>query len=73
VLELATNEAVWVAIRFGTHLTVVSDVAARPHVDARRLARIAIDLDARAFSLVRRGQRYRTRASKAFETGRAEG
>ena len=41
---------------------------ARPHVDAGRLARIAIDLGARAFSLVRHKQRYRTSASEAFET-----
>ncbi|MGA2639082.1 LysR substrate-binding domain-containing protein [Methylocella sp.] len=67
-LELPTNEALCVAVRSGTHLTVVSDLVARPHVDAGRLALIAIDLGTRAFSLVRHKQRYRTGASEAFET-----
>ncbi len=66
-LELPTNEAVCMAVRFGAHLSVVSDLAARPHVDAGRLALISIDLGARAFSLVRHKRRYRTGASKAFE------
>ena len=67
VLELPTNEAVCVAVRASGHLTVVSDLVARPHVDAGRLAEVAVDLGARAFSLVRHKQRYRTRASEAFE------
>ena len=66
-LELPTNEAVCVAVRSGAHLTVVSGLVARPHVDAGRLALIAIDLGTRAFSLVRHSQRYRTKASEAFE------
>jgi DNA-binding transcriptional LysR family regulator len=67
-LELPTNEAVCVATRFGSHLTVVSDLAARPHIEAGRLARIPMDLGARAFSVVRHKERYRTRASEAFAT-----
>jgi DNA-binding transcriptional LysR family regulator len=66
-LELPTNEAVCVAVRSSVHLTVVSDLVARPHIDAGRLALIAIDLGTRAFSLVRHKERYRTRASEAFE------
>lgn len=66
-LELPTNEAVCVAVRSSAHLTVVSDLVARPHIDAGRLALIAIDLGTRAFSLVRHKERYRTRASEAFE------
>ena len=66
-LELPTNEAVCVAVRSSDHLTVVSDLVARPHIDAGRLAEVAVDLGARAFSLVRHKQRYRTRASEAFE------
>jgi DNA-binding transcriptional LysR family regulator len=66
-LLLPTNEAVCVAVRSSAHLTVVSDLVARPHIDAGRLALIAIDLGTRAFSLVRHKQRYRTRASEAFE------
>lgn len=66
-LELPTNEAVCVAVRSSDHLTVVSDLVARPHIDAGRLALISIDLGTRAFSLVRHKERYRTRASEAFE------
>jgi DNA-binding transcriptional LysR family regulator len=67
MLELPTNEAVCVAVRASGHLTVVSDLVARAHIDAGRLAPVAVDLGARAFSLVRHKQRYRTRASQAFE------
>ena len=67
VLELPTNEAACAAVRSSAHLTVVSDLVARPHIDAGRLALIAIDLGARSFSLVRHKERYRTRASEAFE------
>ncbi|GAB1715898.1 MAG: LysR family transcriptional regulator [Nitrobacter sp.] len=66
-LVLPTNEAVCVAVRSSPHLTVVSDLVARPHIDAGRLALIGIDLGTRAFSLVRHKERYRTRASEAFE------
>ena len=65
-LELPTNEAVCVAVRSSAHLSVVSDLVARPHIDARRLALIAIDLGTRAFSLVRHKERYRTKVSEAF-------
>ena len=67
VLELPTNEAVCVAVRFSAHLTVVSELVARPHVDAGRLSLIAFDLETRSFSLVRHRQRYRTKTSEAFE------
>lgn len=66
LLELPTNEAVCVAVRASGHLTVVSDLVARPHVDAGRLVAVAVDLGARAFSLVRHKQRYCTRAAQAF-------
>jgi DNA-binding transcriptional LysR family regulator len=66
-LELPTNEAVCVAVRASGHLTVVSDLVARPHIDAGRLAPVAVDLGARPFFLVRHKQRYRTHASQAFE------
>jgi len=67
ILELPTNEAVCAAVRSSTHLTVVSDLVARPHVEAGRLAPIAFDLGTRSFGLVRHRQRYRTKASVAFE------
>lgn len=68
-LELPTNEAVCTAVRASKHLTVVSELVARAHLDAGRLAPVAVDLGSRAFSLVRHKQRYRTRASEAFEAG----
>lgn len=67
ILVLPTNEAVCVAVRSSPHLTVVSDLVARPHVDAGRLALVGIDLGTRAFSLVRHKERYRSRASEALE------
>ncbi|WP_158808798.1 LysR family transcriptional regulator [Beijerinckia sp. L45] len=66
-LELPTNEAVCAAARAGPHLTVVSELVARPHLDARRLTLIPLDLDTRAFSLIRHKERYRTKAAQAFE------
>ena len=66
-LELPTNEAACVAVRVSNHLTVVSDLVARPHVEAGRLAPVAFDLGTRTFGLVRHRQRYRTKASDAFE------
>lgn len=67
VLVLPTNEAVCVAIRSSPHLTVVSDLVALPHVEAGRLALIGFEFGARPFSLVRHRERYRSRASEAFE------
>ena len=67
-LELPTNEAICTAARACTHLTAVSDLVAGPHIDAGRLALIDIDLGTRALSLVRHKERYRTRASEAFES-----
>lgn len=71
-LELPTNEAVCVAVGASGHLSVVSDLVARPHVDAGRFAAVAIDLGSRAFSLVCHRERYRTRASEAFEASLRE-
>lgn len=66
-LELPTNEAVCAAARAGALLTVVSELVARPHIDAHRLTLIPFDLDTRAFSFVRHKERYRTKAAQAFE------
>ena len=67
MLEVPSNEAACVAVRVGRHLTVVSELVARPHIDAKRLALVAVDLGTRAFTLIRHRQRYRTKASEAFE------
>ena len=67
ILDLPTNEAACAAVRVSTHLTVVSDLVARAHVEAGRLASVAFDLGTRTFGLVWHKQRYRTKASEAFE------
>ena len=67
ILELPTNEALCAAVRSSTHLTVVSEIVARSHFDAGHVSRIAFDIGARSFSLVRHKRRYRTKASEAFE------
>ena len=66
-LNLPTNEAVCAAARAGALLTVVSELVARPHIEAHRLVLIPFDLDTRPFSLVRHKDRYRTKAAQAFE------
>ncbi len=68
VLEVPSNEAACVAVRSGTHLTVISELVARPHVEAERLAFIALDLGTRVFSLIRHKQRHGSKASEAFES-----
>ena len=68
-LELPTNEAVCLAVRFGAHLSVVSQLVARPHIEAGRLSKIAVDFGERAFAMVRHKQRYFSRACEALAAG----
>lgn len=67
LLTLPTNEAVCAAVAAGDGLTAVSELVARPHVEAGRLCRLDHALPERRFSLVRHRERYRTRAALAFE------
>ena len=66
-LTLPTNEAVCAAVIGSACLTVVSELVARPHIAAGRLARIDHPLPARRFALVRHKERFRTKVSIAFE------
>ncbi len=66
-LVLPTNEAVCAAVADSACLTAVSDLVARPHVEAGRLSRIDHALPTRRFALVRHKERFRTAAAVAFE------
>ncbi len=67
VLELPTNEAVCAAVRVGRCLTAVSNLVARPHIEASRLRELRVALPTRHFNLLRHKERYKTKTSLAFE------
>ncbi len=66
-LELPSNEAVRAAVESGIGATAVSEMVAALHLDAGRLVRVGFDLTPRTFTMLRHKERYRTKASKAFE------
>jgi DNA-binding transcriptional LysR family regulator len=66
-LVLPTNEAVCAATIGSGCLAAVSELVARPHLEAGRLRRIDYALPVRRFALVRHKQRFRTKAALAFE------
>ena len=66
-LTLPTNEAVCAAVAGSACLTAVSELVARPHLEAGRLQRIDHALPTRRFALVRHKERFRTKASTVFE------
>ncbi len=66
-LTLPTNEAVCAAVVGSACLTVVSELVARPYLESGRLLRIDYALPTRHFALVRHRERFRTKASLAFE------
>ena len=66
-IELPSNEAVLLAVECGIFATVVSELVAARHVDARRLVPVGFDLPPRSFSIIRHKERYRTKASLALE------
>lgn len=67
VLSLPSNEAVRSAVLAGNALTAVSELVVKDDLAAGRLARIAFDLPERAFHVLRHKERYRSKASLAFE------
>ncbi len=67
MLTLPTNEALCAAVVGSECLTAVSELVARPHVQAGRLQRIHYPLPTRRFALVRHKERFRSKASLAFE------
>ena len=66
-LSLPSNEAVRSAVLSGNVMTAVSEFVVQDDLAAGRLARIAFDLPERAFRLLRHKERYRSKASLAFE------
>jgi DNA-binding transcriptional LysR family regulator len=66
LLEAPSNEACLAAAVAGGLVTVVSDLAARPHVGAGRVTRLDFELPPRAFELLVHRPRRRSRAATAF-------
>ena len=66
-IELPTNEAVCAAARAGRCVTAISELVARPHIEAGRLKQVGAALASRHFALLAHKERYRTKAARAFE------
>lgn len=66
-LTLPSNEAVCAAVAQSHCLTVVSEIVALPYLQSGRLRGVDYALPARRFTLIRHKQRFRTKASLAFE------
>lgn len=67
VLTLPSNEAVRAAVMSGSDVAGLSELVAAPYIAAGLLAKVGADLPPRDFFLLRHRQRYRSRASQAFE------
>ncbi|MGU3574150.1 LysR family transcriptional regulator [Brucellaceae bacterium C25G] len=65
-LELPSNEAVCSAVQSGTYATVISELAAAPHLLSGNLIKIALPLPKRQFLLLTHKERYRTKAAQAL-------
>jgi DNA-binding transcriptional LysR family regulator len=66
-LSLPSNEAVRSAVMAGPFATAISELVVASHVQAGLLARAALVLPARGFSMLRHPERHRSRAALAFE------
>lgn len=66
-LSLPSNEAVRSAVMTGPFATAMSELVVSSHLQAGLLARAALDLPARSFSMLRHPARHSTRAASAFE------
>lgn len=66
-LSLPSNEAVRSAVMAGPFATAMSELVVASHVQAGLLARAALALPARGFSMLRQPARHRSRAAAAFE------
>ncbi|MBO0755056.1 MAG: LysR family transcriptional regulator, partial [Bradyrhizobiaceae bacterium] len=66
VLELPSNEAVRDAVEAGGGATVVSELVVDAALQSGALRRVAIDLPARPFFVIRHRERYRSKAADAF-------
>jgi DNA-binding transcriptional LysR family regulator len=65
-LTLPTNEAVCGAVVGSDCLTAVSELVARPYLQAGELVRVHHPLPKRLFALVQHKERFRSRAATAF-------
>lgn len=65
-LELPSNEAICSALTAGNYATVLSALAARPHLAAGTLKQAPLTLPPRHFWLLTHNQRYQSHAFKAF-------
>src|SRR5215471_8331138 len=65
-LELPSNEAVCEAVEAGGGATVISELVVDGALRSCGLRRVALDLPARHFSVVRHRERYRSKAADAF-------
>lgn len=71
-LELPSNEAVRSAVELGGRAAVMSELVVSAHIAAGRLVHVPFDIPRRDFLLLRHKERYRTRASLAFEAALIE-
>jgi DNA-binding transcriptional LysR family regulator len=65
-IELPSNEAVLAAVKSGGLLAAVSELAARPMIDAGQIVRLPLELPLRHFELLVHKERRRSRAGAAF-------
>jgi DNA-binding transcriptional LysR family regulator len=65
-LELPSNEAVRAAVEDGAGAAMVSELVARPGLEAGRLRKLAFPPTTRAFSVLRHDQRYLSKAARAM-------
>lgn len=65
-LELPSNEAVCSAVQSGIYATVISELAAAPHLLSKKLIKITLPLPQRQFLLLSHQERYRTKAAQAL-------
>lgn len=65
-LTLPSNEAILTAVAAGDGVTAISELAARPLIEAGRLAQLPLELPERPFCCLRHKERSLSRAAEAF-------
>jgi DNA-binding transcriptional LysR family regulator len=73
LMELPSNEACIAAIETGTGATVLSRLAAAPHIAQGLIVEANFDLPARTFSMLTPRNRHQSRAAQAFIAQMAQG
>jgi DNA-binding transcriptional LysR family regulator len=73
VLALPSNEAVRAAVEAGAGATAISHLVVEASLRSGALKRVALDLPARPFHLLRHRARFRSRAAEAFAALVGEG